>query len=190
MLCRIRIDDAQTSGNIRNEHRARLAAGQRRGDALAMLGDLELRSQSLVDRVGQVDAGRDKNAGGHHVVLGLADEIGGNVDRVSGVVGEDRDLGGTGFSASMPTSPRHRPLGGSDIDVAGTGDEVDRDKLGSIGVGSAVGKEGDALSAADGPHLVDAGAWLLRQGWSGGAAIRRSRLGAARRTTSDPTPAV
>ena len=144
-----------------------------------MLGDLELRSQSLVDRVGQVDAGRDKNAGGHHVVLGLADEIGGNVDRVSGVVGEDRDLGGTGFRVDADQSAA-QTLGGSDIDVAGTGDEVDRDKLGSIGVGSAVGKEGDALSAADGPHLVDAEHGLLRQGWSG-AAIRRSRLGAARR---------
>ena len=93
-----------------------------------MLGDLELRSQSLVDRVGQVDAGRDKNAGGHHVVLGLADEIGGNVDRVSGVVGEDRDLGGTGFRVDADQSAA-QTLGGSDIDVAGTGDEVDRDKL-------------------------------------------------------------
>ena len=73
------------------------------------------------------DAGRDKNAGGHHVVLGLADEIGGNVDRVSGVVGEDRDLGGTGFRVDADQSAA-QTLGGSDIDVAGTGDEVDRDK--------------------------------------------------------------
>ena len=51
---------------------------------------------------------------------------------------------------------------------------------GSIGVGSAVGKEGDALSAADGPHLVDAEHGCCGKGWSG-AAIRRSRLGAARR---------
>lgn len=33
VLGRISVDDAQTSGNIGDQHGARLAAGQRRGDA-------------------------------------------------------------------------------------------------------------------------------------------------------------
>ncbi len=62
-----------------------------------MLGQLELRGERGVDGVGELGAGGHQDGGGHDVVLGLADQIGGDVHGVGGVVGEDRDLGGAGF---------------------------------------------------------------------------------------------
>ena len=99
--------------------------------------------------------GGDQHAGRHLVVLGLADQVGGDVHRVGGVVGEDRDLGGPGLGVDADLRPAD-PLGGGDVDVARPGDHVDRRQLGAVGVGAAVRQQRDGLRAADGPHLVDA----------------------------------
>ena len=40
--------------------------------------------------------------------------------------------------------------------LPGPGDHVDRRQFRAVGVGSAVRQQRDGLSAADGPHLVDA----------------------------------
>ena len=99
--------------------------------------------------------GRDQHAGGHLVVFGLADQVGGDVHRVGGVVGQDRDLGGAGLGVDADLRAAD-PLGGGDVDVARPGDHVDRSQFRSVGVGSAVRQQSDGLSAADGPHLIDA----------------------------------
>ena len=52
---------------------------------------------SSLDRVGELDGVGDQDGGGERVVLGLADQVGGDVHRVGGGVGEDRDLGGAGL---------------------------------------------------------------------------------------------
>ena len=112
-------------------------------------------ASSRVGGVGQLRAVGDQHAGRHLVVLGLADQVGGDVHRVGGVVGEDRDLGGAGLGvdADLRTAD---PLGRGDVDVARPGDHVDRRELGAVGVGAAVGQQRDGLRAADRPHLVDA----------------------------------
>ena len=61
-----------------------------------------------------------------------------------GLVGIDADESAT------------QALGCRDVDVAGTGDEVDRVEDRTVGIRTAIGKERDALRATDGPDLVDA----------------------------------
>ena len=74
---------------------------------------------------------------------------------VSGVIGEDRDLGGPGLGvdADLRTAD---PLRRRHVDVARPGDHVDRGQLCAVRIGAAVGKQSDGLRTADRPHLVDA----------------------------------
>ena len=51
------------------------------------------RASSASTLAGVPGVGRDEQAGGELVVLGLADQVGGEVGRVGGVVGDDADLG-------------------------------------------------------------------------------------------------
>ena len=126
--------------------------------------------------------------GGHLVVLGLADQVGGDVAGIGGVVGEDGDLrrAGLGVDADLRAAD---PLGGGDVDVARAGDHVDRRQLGAVGVGAAVGEQRDGLRAADRPYLVDAE-------HAGGGQDRRVRQPAERRpaagwrSPASPRPAI
>ncbi len=123
-------------------------------------------------------------------MLGLADQVGGDVRRVGGVVGQDGDLGRPGFG--VDADPRAAdPFGRGDVDVAGPGDHVDRCQLGAVGVDSAVGQQRDRLRAADRPHLVDAEQCGPRPGWSGAAGPETGRDCACGglATTSESTPA-
>ena len=125
MLGGVGVDRADAGVEVVDEHDRRLASGQRGRDPLDVHGGFQLASEFAVGGVGQLDAGGDQHAGGHLVVLGLADQVGGDVRRVGGVVGEDRDLGGPGLGvdADLRTAD---PLGGGDVDVARAGDHVDR----------------------------------------------------------------
>ena len=114
-----------------------------------MPGHRHLLVQLGLDLVGQPLRRRDQHAGGQRVVLGLADQVGGDVRRVGGVVGEDRDLGRPGLGVDADHA-LEQPLGGDGVDVAGPGDQVDP----AAGSG-AVGEHRDRLGAADGVHLVD-----------------------------------
>ena len=118
----------------------------------SVVGDLH--GELGVDGVGERDAVGDQHAGGDDVVLGLADQVGRDVHRVGGVVGQDGDLGGAGLGVDADLGPAD-PLGGGDVDVARAGDHVDRRQLGAVGVGAAVGQQRHRLRAADRPHLVD-----------------------------------
>src|SRR3984893_13055016 len=99
-----------------------------------MHGGLQLRGDLGRHSVGQIDAGSHQHAGGHLVVLGLADQVGGDMSGVGGVVGQNRDLGGTGLGVDADVRATDS-LGGGDVDVPGTRDHVDRHKFGAVGVG-------------------------------------------------------
>ena len=58
-------------------------------------------------------------------MLGLADQVGGDVHRVGGVVGQDGDLGRAGLGVDADHAAQ-QPLGRGDLDVARAGDHVDR----------------------------------------------------------------
>ena len=94
--------------------------------------------------------GGDQHRAGQRVVLGLADQVGGDVRRVGGVVGEDGDLGGAGLGVDAD-QPAQQPLGRRHVDVARAGDHVDR-----LAGAGAVAEDGDRLGAADGVDLGDA----------------------------------
>src|ERR1700754_5296814 len=98
-----------------DENDRRLPPGQCGGDPLTVHGGLQLGRQFLVRGVGELDAGGDQHAGGHLVVFGLADEVGGHVYGLGCVVGQDRDLGGPGFGVDTDLRAAD-PLGGGDID--------------------------------------------------------------------------
>lgn len=65
------------------------------------------------------------------------------------------DLGRPRLGVDADDAAEHA-LGRGQVDVAGTGDDVDGSQLGAVGVGGAVGEQCDRLRAADRPHLVDA----------------------------------
>ena len=115
-----------------------------------MPGGVHLLLQLGLDVVGQPERVGDEHAGGLRVVLGLADQVGRDVRRVGGVVGEDRDLGRTGLRVDADTS-LEQALGRDRVDVAGAGDQVD-----PLALPRAVGEHRDRLRPADGVHLVDA----------------------------------
>ena len=57
-------------------------------------------------------------------MLGLRDEVGGEIVRIGTVIGEDADLGRAGLGIDADDTAQ-QPLGRRDIDVAGTGHEID-----------------------------------------------------------------
>jgi hypothetical protein len=82
-------------------------------------------------------------------VLGLADQVGGDVRGVGGVVSEDGDLGGPRLGVDAD-APLEQPLGGRHVHVAGARHELDRGAL--LG---AVREHRDRLGAACRVHLLD-----------------------------------
>ncbi len=103
-----------------------------------------------VDGVGQRLRGRDQHRPRHGVVLGLAQEVGSDVYGIGGVVGQHRDLRRAGLRVDAD-APAQQPLGSDDVDVAGTGDQVDL----RAQPGHAVREHRDGLRPADRVHLVD-----------------------------------
>ena len=156
MLGGVGVDHPHAGVDVVDEHGRGLHAGQRLGDPPPVHGGLELAGQLGVGGIGQCDAVGDQHAGGHHIVFGLADHVGGDVRRAGGVVGQDRDLGGAGLGVDADLGPAD-PLGGGDVDVARPGDHVDRRQFRAVGVDAAVGQQRNCLRAADGPHLLDEG---------------------------------
>src|SRR6185437_1729319 len=126
------VGDPDGGGEVVDQDVAGLP-GQGGEDPLLVLGERHLAGQLRADpgRGGRV--GGDQQAGGELVVLGLADQVGGEVRRVGGVVGDDADLGGAVLAVGADGALQD-PLGRGDVDVAGAGDHVDRRALvGSVG---------------------------------------------------------
>jgi hypothetical protein len=89
-------------------------------------------------------------------VFGLAEQVRGDQARVGGVVGEDRDLGRPGFGVDTDHTAQ-QPLGRRHVDVARTGDQVDRvtTRLAARARREPAGEQRDRLGTADGPDLLD-----------------------------------
>ncbi len=124
VLRAVGVDHAQPLVQAVDEDDRGLAAGQGRTDpVLDVLGGLDLRPQLLLHRVRQLRGVGDQDGGGQRVVLGLADQVGGDVHRVGGRVRQDGDLGRTGLGVDADL-PGEEALGGGDPDVPGAGDHV------------------------------------------------------------------
>lgn len=124
MLGAVGVHDPQALVQAVDEDDRGLAAGQGRTDpVLDVLGGLDLRLELLLHRVRQLRGVGDQDGGGQRVVLGLADQVGGDVHRVGGRVRQDGDLGRSGLGVDADL-PGEEALGGGDPDVAGAGDHV------------------------------------------------------------------
>ena len=155
VLGRVRVHDGQPVVHTGHQDAAGLRAAQRGRDALGVLGARDLPLELGVHRVGQLDRVGDQHARRERVVLGLADQVGGDVHRVGGAVGEDGDLGRAGLGVDAD-QPAQQALRRGQVDVARPGDHVDRLEHGAVGVRAAVGEQCHGLRAADRPHLGDA----------------------------------
>ena len=111
-----RIDDVDALGEVVDQDERRLA-GQRRLDPLAVPGRGHSRRERGIDRVEQRLARRHEQARGELVVLGLRDQVGGEVVRIRAVVGKDPDLGRAGLGVDADDTAQ-QPLGRGDVDVA------------------------------------------------------------------------
>ena len=83
-------------------------------------------------------------------MLGLRDQVGGDVAGFRGVVGDDGHLGGAGLAVGAHHAAQH-PLGRGDVDVARPGDDVGR-----RAVRRAVGEHRQRLCPAGRVHLAHA----------------------------------
>ena len=138
---------------------ARLTTTQRRVHTLGMLGARHAVLEILLHLFGNLFAVGDEHGTGEFVMLGLADQIGGQPARVGTLVCDDGDFGRSCHSVDTDNA-RHHALGGSDENVTRTGNLVDRIaqdlavlRFGTLG---AVGKHGHGLSAADRIHFINA----------------------------------
>jgi hypothetical protein len=111
VLGRPGVHDLEPVVEVLDQH-VRGLAGQRRLDPLAVPGGRHLLAELHVDGVQQRDARGDQQAGGQRVVLGLGDQVGGDVGRDGGVVGQDPDLGRAGLGVDAAQA-LHQPLGGA-----------------------------------------------------------------------------
>ncbi len=154
MLGGVRVDGAEAVLDRVDEDDAGLLTGERGAHPIDVLGPSDLLADRGVDGVGECGRGGDQDTGRENIVLGLGDQVGGDVGGIGGLVGEDRDLGGSGLGVDTHDAAAE-PLGGGDVDVAGAGDHVDGREIGAVGVAAAIGQQRDGLGAADGPHLLD-----------------------------------
>ena len=114
-------------------------------------------------------------------LLGLADEVGSDVHRVGGVVGQHGDLGGAGLGVDADQA-LEQALGGRDVDVAGAGDKVDRlghHRVLALTVGEAVGERGDPPGRRPRHTPRRHRATRTRRGRSGAGTRRRHRCSPA-----------
>ena len=78
------------------QHDGRLGAGQRRVDALGVLGTRHAVLEVLLHLVGNLGGVGEQHGTGELIMLGLADEVGGQQARVGGFIGDDADFSGAG----------------------------------------------------------------------------------------------
>ncbi len=105
MLRGVRVDDSKSLVEIVDEDDTGLLAGERSANAVDVLGRRHLRAELSVDRVGECLTVGDEDARGQRVVLGLAEQVGCDVDRV-GLSSARTTISVGPASASMPTIPR------------------------------------------------------------------------------------
>ena len=142
------------------------------GPAKSLVGMSGSSSSMCAHRLpGDPFAGGDQHGRGVRAVLGLAEQVDGDDERVGVLVGDDQDLGRTGEQVDADLAEQ-LPLGLGDVGVAGTGEQVDpADRLG------AEGQRRDRLHAAEQVDLVGAGEVHRRDGRGRDLAADRRRAG-------------
>ena len=158
----IGVDHRDAGRDVVDQDDPGLPTGQRGGHPLGVLGRGHPAYQRGFDTGGKILAVGDEHRRGKNVVLGLADQIRGNMLGIGAVVGQHRNLGRPRLGVDTDHALQ-QALGGGDVDVARTGDQSDRftdngaGRRGAVGAGlaGAVGEHGDRLSASDGVDLVD-----------------------------------
>ncbi len=152
VLGRVRVAERGRGGQIVDQDDRRLGTRQGDGHALrvprARCADRDFAGHGLGERL---RIGHEHGRG-LLVVLGLADQIGGDQARVRCGVRDDEDLGGAGLGI-RPDHTRDGALGGRDEVVARTADDIDGVE---IDAGDAVREGADRAGAAHGVHLGDA----------------------------------
>ena len=118
----IRVDHGDPGLEIVDQDDAGLPAGQRRGDPLDVLGRSHAAHQGSLHTLGEILAVGDQHRRRKGVVLGLADQVRGDVLGIGAVVGEHRDLGGSGLCVDTDHAFQ-QTLGCRDVDVARAGDQ-------------------------------------------------------------------
>ncbi|MEG8036758.1 hypothetical protein QP157_16035 [Sphingomonas sp. LR61] len=107
---------------------------------------------AALDRIGERRRRRHQHTAGLLVVLGLADEVGGDEPGVGGLVGDHEDLGRAGLGVDADDTA-HQALRRGHVVVARTGDQVDGLE---VDRGDAVRQRADRAGAAHRVDLVDA----------------------------------
>ena len=102
-------------------------------------------------RLAQLARGGGQDGGRGRAVLGLAEQVAGQHDRVGGLVGDHHDLGRPGQQVD-PDRAEQLPLGLRDVGVARPDDQVDR-----VGVLQPERHPGHRLHPADAEDLVGTG---------------------------------
>ena len=153
MLRRDAVGDGNGFVEIVNQDDAALPfQGMADGIGAGVAGDLDV--QLGLDGGNQGVGVGDQDGGGHGVVLGLGDEVGGAEDRVGRLVGQHDGFGGAKHAVDVHLA-LHHALGIGDENVAGAANLVNL----ADGFGS-VGQRADGRHAANliyGVHAGDAG---------------------------------
>ena len=152
VLGRVGVDQGEAGLDVVDEDDRRLATGQRGGHPLGVLGRGHPACERLLDRLHEVRGIGDEHRRCQRVVLGLGDQVRGDVIGIRAVVGEHGDLGGAGLGVDAD-DPLQQALGGGDVDVARTGDEADGVADLTV-VLDAVREGSHGLGTTHGPHLV------------------------------------
>lgn len=106
VLSRIGIHHLDAGIEIVDQDDRRLATPQRGCHSLVMHRRRQLSSQFGIGGIGEVLTRGNQHTGSHLIVLGLTDQIRGNVCGVGCVVGQDRDFGRPRFGVNA-TCERH-----------------------------------------------------------------------------------
>ena len=152
MLGGVGVDDRQPLLEVAHETDRRLLAGERLGDPLDVLGQRHLAHHLGLDRVGERNRVGDQDGRGERVVLGLADQVGGDVRRRRRCASARIAISVGPASASMPTTPRTSRFAAATYTLPGP---VITSTGAMVELVVAVGREGDGLGAADRIDLVD-----------------------------------
>ena len=190
MLGGVGVDDVEAGVEVVDEDDRRTGGRSSASvDPLAVLGGGDLRRERRLDRVGQLRGVGDEDGGGQRVVLGLADQVGGDVPG-SAVASARTAISVGPASASMPMTPLSSRLAAATQMLPGPVTRRHGHAV-LVALGVAVGEHRDGLGAADRVHLVDAeqgaGGQDGRVGVAGELAVFSFCGGLA--TASEPTPA-
>jgi len=136
---------------IVHEHDRRLASAEGRGDPFAVGSGCCQHGQARRHRLGECGRVGHEHRRGKLIVLGLAEQVGGDEQWVGGSIRYDENVGRPSFGIDAGLTA-NEAFGGGNIDVAGAGDDLHRVKADAL---DAVGESADRAGAAHGVNFID-----------------------------------